>query len=98
MSVINRARLATIGGIVIICGTDASGDPRPFTFSNDTYPVGKGNWEYEQWVTWQKHKENETRFDQVVFRHEFEFGLADNFDLALYLPSWSYEDTDEHAG
>ena len=73
-------------------------DPRPFTFSNDTYAVGKGQWEYEQWVTWQKHKENETRFDQLVFRHEFEFGLADNFDLAVYLPSWSYEDSDEHAG
>ena len=54
-------------------------DPRPFTFSNDTYPVGKGGWEYEQWVTWQKHKENENSFDNVAFRHEFEFGLADNF-------------------
>lgn len=73
-------------------------DPRPFTFNTDTYPVGKGQWEYEQWVTWQTHKESETGYDRIQFRHEFEFGLADNFDLAFYLPTWSYVDSDEHTG
>ena len=73
-------------------------DPRPFTFSNDTYPMGKGDWEYEQHVRWTKHKDNETGYDRVEFRHEFEFGLADNFDLAVYLPTWAYEDTEEHTG
>jgi hypothetical protein len=75
--------------------TVASADSRPFTFTYDTYPVGKGNIEYEQWVTWQTHKEDEPDFDRIRFRHEFEFGLADNFDLAVYLPNWSYEDSDE---
>lgn len=84
--------------IVFIGSTIASADPRPFTFSNDTYPMGKGDWEYEQWVTWRKHTENDTSYDRVDFRHEFEFGLADNFDLAIYLPSWRYEETDEHTG
>src|SRR5215218_521554 len=76
----------------------AFADPRPFTFSNDTYAVGKGDWEYEQHVTWRKHKESETGYDRVDFRNEFEFGLADNFDLAIYLPSWNYEDSDERSG
>ena len=72
----------------------AAADPRPFTFTTDTYPVGKGHWEYEQWVTWeQAGDENVYRF-----RHEFEFGLADNFDLAVYLPNWRYEDTAERNG
>jgi hypothetical protein len=42
--------------------------------------------------------ENETSYDRLDFRHEFEFGLADNFDLAVYLPSWRYEDSEEHTG
>ena len=83
---------------VVLFSAVASADPRPFTFSNDTYPMGKGDWEYEQWVTWEKHKEDETGYDSVEFRHEFEFGLADNFDLAFYLPTWSYEDSEEHTG
>src|SRR3954469_20916029 len=78
--------------------TTASADPRPFTFTYDTYPVGKGNIEYEQWVTWQTHKEDEPGFSRFNFRHELEFGLADNFDLAVYLPNWYYEDSDEKTG
>src|SRR3954454_21164941 len=84
--------------ILVLASGTALADPRPFTFSNDTYSVGKGNWEYEQSITWRKHKESDTGYDRVDFRHEFEFGLADNFDLAFYLPSWTYEDTKEHSG
>ena len=84
--------------VLLVIPLAALADPRPFTFSNDTYPMGKGDWEYEQHVTWRKHKEDEPRYDRVDFRHEFEFGVADNFDIAFYLPSWYYEDTDEHAG
>jgi hypothetical protein len=85
-------------GVLLVFPVIVHADPRLFTFSNDTYPVGKGDWEYEQWVTWKKHKENDTGFDRVEFRHEFEFGLADNFDLAFYLPSWNYEDSADHSG
>jgi hypothetical protein len=76
----------------------AFADPRPFTFSNDTYPMGKGEWEYEQWLTYRTHKEDDSDYQRFDFRHEFEFGLADNFDLAVYLPTWRYEDTDDFSG
>ena len=90
---------ATLVGVALLAVTSvASADPRPFTFSNDTYPLGKGDWEYEQWVTWRHHAEDEPAYDRIDFRHEFEFGIADNFDLAFYLPSWRYEDSEEHAG
>jgi hypothetical protein len=72
----------------------ASADPRPFTFTTDTYPVGKGNWEFEQWVTWQQNGDENV----YQFREEFEFGVADNFDLAVYLPNWSYQDTQARTG
>src|SRR3954466_6347911 len=89
--------VAALTILFCVSGT-ALADPRPFTFSNDTYPMGKGDWEYEQHVRWSKHKESDTGYDRVDFRHEFEFGLADNFDLAIYLPSWNYEDSKDGSG
>ncbi|HZN69356.1 MAG TPA: hypothetical protein VFB66_29040, partial [Tepidisphaeraceae bacterium] len=73
-------------------------DPRPFTFSNDTYSMGKGDWEYEQWVTYRTHKEDESDYQRFDFRHEFEFGLTNNFDLAFYVPTWHYEDSEDFSG
>ena len=94
-------RATAFTGVLIptlLLSVTALADPRPFTFSSDTYPVGKGGWEYEQWVTYKARKEDESDFQRFEFRHEFEFGLADNFDLAVYLPSWSYEDSQDFSG
>jgi hypothetical protein len=71
----------------------ASADPRPFTFTTDAYPIGKGDWEFEQWITYRHHKDEDAGYNRVDFREEFEFGVADNVDLAFYLPNWTYEDS-----
>lgn len=93
-------RLAVYSVLVsaIALSAPVMADPRPFTFSNDTYPMGKGDWEYEQWATYSVSKEDESDFQRLDLRHEFEFGLADNFDLAFYLPSWRYEDSEDFSG
>jgi hypothetical protein len=75
-----------------------SADPRPWTFTYDTYAAGKGNWEFEQWVTWETHKKDEKGYDRFVIREEIEYGIADNFDLAIYAPTWNYEDSKERKG
>jgi hypothetical protein len=93
-----RSRIIAFASIALFIASVASADPRPFTFTYDTYPVGKGNAEFEQWVTWKHHTEDEPGFTLFEFREEFEFGLADNFDLAFYLPNWRYEDSDERTG
>jgi hypothetical protein len=90
--------LAAFTAVLIGSATVAVADPRPFTFTSDTYAVGKGGFEYEQWLTWRHHKDEEPGFDRYDIRHEFEFGIADNFDLAVYLPSWRYEDSQERKG
>jgi hypothetical protein len=91
-----------LAGLVALgCGfatLPVAASPRPFTFSYTTYPMAKGDFEYEQWATWQHHTAEDSGFDRLALRHEFEFGLADNFTLGLYLPNWSYEDSAEHAG
>lgn len=84
--------------VLLVLASAASADPRPFTFVYDTYSEGKGNFEFEQWLTWETHKKDEKGFDRFNFREEFEVGLADNFDLAIYAPTWNYEDSKERKG
>ena len=84
--------------IALLVASDLYADPRPFAFTYDTYPVGKGNFEYEQWVTYRAHTEDDSDLARWDFRHEFEFGLAENFDLSVYLASWRYEDSDDFTG
>jgi hypothetical protein len=84
--------------VLLLITPIAWADPRPFTFTYDTYPEGKGNLEYEQYVRYRGNSQAErgaTRFD---FQHEFEFGVADNFDVSLYLADWRYEDSSERHG
>lgn len=84
--------------VLLIAASAASADPRPWTFTYDVYPAGKGNFEFEQWATWKTHKKEEKGFDRFEFREEIEFGIADNFDLAVYAPTWNYEDSKERKG
>lgn len=68
----------------------AFADIRPFSFVKDVYPLGKGGIEYEQYHTWSFQTEGDNAFHELQFKHELAFGVADNFDLAVYLPVWSY--------
>src|SRR5215218_7290841 len=84
------SRVALLVAVVqaVLVPSIALADARPFTFTSDAYPMGKGDWEYEQWVTYEANGDEQA----FEFRHEFEFGITDNFDLALYLPEWSLAD------
>src|SRR4051812_4925639 len=84
--------------VLVVSSNIALADPRPFTFSNDTYAVGKGHWECEKHVRYLRLIEGESGFDRYVFREEFEFGLVKNFALAVYRPSFSYEYSRYRAG
>lgn len=89
--------LGLVSGLIVSAGV-ARADPRPFTFTYDTYPEGKGNVEYEQWVTFENGKLSELGYKAVKLRHEFEIGVADNFDLSVYVANWRYEDSKEFSG
>lgn len=65
---------------------------RRFTYIYEALTMPKGAWEYEQWVTWKTAKETDRGFDRFDFRHEFEWGITDNFQLALYVADWRFED------
>ncbi len=86
-----RAAVVAAVALALSLAHTAAADPRPFTFVYDTYPEGKGNFEYEQYVTWSGHTSEDSDFNHVEFRHEFEMGVTDNFDLSFYVPTWFYE-------
>ena len=93
-----QLRVVAALAAVLIGTSTLLADPRPFTFSYDTYPEGKGNWEYEQWITWRTNTNEDSDYQRVDFRHEFEFGLADNFDLGVYVSNWRWEDSADLQG
>ncbi len=53
-----------------------------WTYTTDLTPKGHG--EFEQWVTTRWEKEHGS-YSVVDFREEFEYGVTDNFQLAIYL-------------
>lgn len=82
---LRRWSLAGLLAGVVAFSTVALADPRPFTFVYDTYPHGTEGFEFEQFITWENGEDE----DVIEFAEEVEFGLADNFDVGIYLPIWS---------
>ena len=95
-SIAHFASITALFSAFILCS--ASATERYFTYTYEPETMPQGLCEYEQWVTYRTHTANDHSFTSIDFRHEFEMGITDNFDLRVYLPSWRYEDTDEHAG
>ncbi len=84
--------LALLATAISDQSTHAGG--RRFTFVYEATTMPAGEVEYEQWITWKTDKEAEPGFNRIDFRHELEFGVTDNLQLALYVSDWRYQDGD----
>src|SRR2546426_9281534 len=71
---------------------------RPFAFTYDTYPMVKGELEFEQWITWSGHTRQDHGFNRFDLREEIEWGVADNFRLSFYAPNWQIEQSKDRRG
>ena len=60
--------------------------------------MSEGEVEYEQWITWKTNKKSDSRFEEFRFRHEIEWGVTDEFQLAFYVADWRHKRTssEEH--
>lgn len=76
---------------VIATGRVNAGE-RKFTYVYEATTLKKGEWEFEQWVTWKTAKENNRDFDRFDMRTEIEYGITDHFQLGFYLSDWRYEE------
>jgi hypothetical protein len=78
-------------GAVLLAASAAHADARRFAYSYEAVVQPQGAFEYEQWITWKTHKENDPDFTRLEFRHEIEYGLTDTLQLALYIADWRYQ-------
>lgn len=72
-----------VAGMVMFWSRPAPADESPFGYVYTTDLLPRGKWELEQWATanLDKSQGSYKRFD---FREEVEYGVTDNFQLALY--------------
>jgi len=70
---------------------------RHFTYIYEAPTSAPGGMELENWVTWQRGT-NPSRFDELDFRHELEFGVTNRFQISVYLADWNYQQEAKHSG
>jgi hypothetical protein len=78
-----KFRLA-LAVILLFSFSIARADEAIFAWTYTTDLLPKGRWEFEQWVTSRWEKEHGT-YSVLDFREELEYGLTDDFQIALYL-------------
>jgi hypothetical protein len=69
----------------------ALGGARHFTFLYEASTSAPGSVELENWATLQTGNQDDKRFAEFDFRHEFEFGITSQFQLGLYVADWRYQ-------
>jgi hypothetical protein len=77
------AGVAALGTAVMCATVPVQADESPFASIYTTETLPEGETEVEQWATWTSSKPDE-RFDEVVGRTAFEYGVTSRFQLALY--------------
>jgi len=68
----------------------AEATDRVFTYTYEPETLPKGAWEFEQWVTWRGGRNKavgQDDYSRWQFREEIEYGVTDNYQLALYVNS-----------
>lgn len=79
-----RRRSLMLAALLSLLSFAASAEESMFAFVYTTDLLPKGGKEVEQWVTW-RHKKIAGTYDQLEGRTEFEYGLTDQLQVALYL-------------
>jgi hypothetical protein len=67
------------------------GGARHFTFLYEATTSAPGSIELENWVTFRTGNQDGERFSEFDFRHEFEFGITNQFQLSVYVADWRYQ-------
>jgi hypothetical protein len=77
------ALLAALGALALASPSPSEAEESQFGYVYTTDLLPKGAKELEQWATW-RHQKISGYFDQIDARTEFEYGLADNLQTAIY--------------
>jgi hypothetical protein len=83
--------------LLILPATAALAGVRHFGYVYEAVTSAPGSLDVENWITW-NHTSTPERVDEVDFRHEFEFGVTENFQASLYVVDWFYTADRQHSG
>ena len=83
--------------LVIMPTSAALAGARHFTYIYEVVTSAPGSLDVENWVTWSRTT-NPQHADEIDFRHEFEFGITENFQASVYVADWFYVADPEHSG
>src|SRR5436309_2414205 len=78
--------LGLLAGLLYVSESRAT--ERFFTYSYEPETMPQGLFEYEQWVgafAGRNTTVGQDNYNRWEFRHEFEYGLTDNYTLSLYV-------------
>ena len=84
----NRILIGLLACGLSLAPASARADERLFTYSYEPETMPKGTFEFEQWVTSRVGRNatvGQDDYYRFQFREEFEYGLTDNYTLALYV-------------
>ena len=86
-------KLASCFWVISLVATPASASSRRFGYSTETTTMPAGAMELETFVTWKTNQAVEPADEHFDIRHEFEYGLTDRLQLALYFADWQIENS-----
>src|SRR5205085_5524275 len=87
-------KLVSALAALLFCVSNTKAHEAIFAWTYNTDLTPKGHGEFEQWITPSWDKEHGS-YGVIDFREEFEYGLTDNFQIALYLnPRYIYANDD----
>lgn len=93
-----RIRYSVLPILLLLLQTTAAvAGVRHFGYVYEAVTSAPGSLDIENWVTWSRTSTPQ-RADQVDFRHEFEFGVTENFQASLYVADWFYANDPQHSG
>lgn len=79
--------LALTGALCAAVPAALQANERIFTYSYEPETLPQGTFEVEQWATWRAGRNStvgQDNFHRLQFRTEFEYGVTDNYTVALY--------------
>jgi hypothetical protein len=75
---------SAFAAVLLLCPYTRQSHGAVFAWTSTTDVASKREVEFEQWVTarWEREHDN---YSVIDFREEFDYGVIDNFHIALYL-------------
>ncbi len=86
--IVRPARVMLAIVVTGLLAVSAGATDRRFTFTYEPETMPQGEKEFEQWITLRTQRTknvDQENFNQWDFREEFEYGVTDNYQVALYL-------------